>query len=98
MGMEGCKIAPDARYVVLDLQRKMRSTSPGLVYIFNNRVVVGAIITQTINGLLTVVQVFYLPTFYQMAYGYSPVKSGAMILPLTIVQSTAPPGFLNNFH
>lgn len=57
------------------------------MYIFKNRVVVGAGITQTINGFLTVVQVFYLPTFYQLAYGYSPVKSGLLVLPLTIVQS-----------
>lgn len=57
------------------------------VYIFKNRVVVGAILTQTINGFLTVVQVFLLPTFYQLAYGYSPVKSGAMVLPITLIQS-----------
>ncbi|KAF7327302.1 Efflux pump FUS6 [Mycena kentingensis (nom. inval.)] len=57
------------------------------IYIFKQRIVVGAGITQTINGFLTVVQVFYLPTFYQLAYGYSPVKSGLMVLPLTLVQT-----------
>ncbi|KAJ7732120.1 putative MFS transporter [Mycena metata] len=62
------------------------------MYIFKNRVVVGAGITQTINGFLTVVQVFYLPTFYQLAYGYSPVKSGLLVLPLTIVQTAASTG------
>ncbi|GJE91548.1 MFS drug transporter [Phanerochaete sordida] len=55
--------------------------------IFKNSIVVGAAITQFINGFLTMVQVFYLPTFYQMAYGYSPTKSGAMLLPLTVVQT-----------
>ncbi|KAF8600947.1 MFS drug transporter [Ceratobasidium sp. AG-I] len=57
------------------------------VHIFKNRVVVGGIATHTINGFLTVVQVFYLPTFYQTVYGYSGVKSGAMILPIVLVQT-----------
>ncbi|KAJ6560968.1 major facilitator superfamily domain-containing protein [Mycena sp. CBHHK59/15] len=57
------------------------------LYIFKHRIVVGAGITQTINGFLAVVQVFYLPTFYQLAYGYSPVKSGLLVLPLTLVQT-----------
>lgn len=43
--------------------------------------------TQAINGFITVVQTFLLPTFYQLAYGYSPVKSGAMVLPITLVMS-----------
>ncbi|KAJ7470927.1 major facilitator superfamily domain-containing protein [Mycena latifolia] len=62
------------------------------MYIFKKRIVVGAGITQTINGFLTVVQVFYLPTFYQLAYGYSPVKSGLLVLPLTLVQTAASTG------
>ncbi|KAG9080606.1 hypothetical protein FRC06_006361, partial [Ceratobasidium sp. 370] len=57
------------------------------LYIFQNRVVVGGIATHTLNGFLTVVQVFYLPTFYQTVYGYSAVKSGAMILPIVLVQT-----------
>ncbi|KAG9088057.1 hypothetical protein FS749_002457 [Ceratobasidium sp. UAMH 11750] len=57
------------------------------LYIFKNRVVVGGIATHTLNGFLTVVQVFYLPTFYQTVYGYSAVKSGAMILPIVLVQT-----------
>ncbi|KAF7335534.1 Efflux pump FUS6 [Mycena venus] len=62
------------------------------MYIFKKRIVIGAGITQTINGFLTVVQVFYLPTFYQLAYGYSPVKSGLLVLPLTLVQTFASTG------
>ncbi|KAJ7683216.1 cephamycin export protein cmcT [Mycena rosella] len=62
------------------------------MYIFKKRIVIGAGITQTINGFLTVVQVFYLPTFYQLAYGYSPVKSGLLVLPLTLVQTAASTG------
>ncbi|KAG8740675.1 hypothetical protein FRC10_004053 [Ceratobasidium sp. 414] len=59
------------------------------LYIFKIRVVVGGLTTHTLNGFLTVVQVFYLPTFYQTVYGYSAVKSGAMILPIVLVQSTS---------
>ncbi|KAJ7835560.1 MFS drug transporter [Mycena olivaceomarginata] len=62
------------------------------MHIFKQRIVIGAGITQTINGFLTVVQVFYLPTFYQLAYGYSPVKSGLLVLPLTLVQTVASTG------
>lgn len=58
------------------------------VHIFSERVVIGAAITQWINGFLTMVQVFFLPTFYQTVYGYSAVKSGLLLLPLTVVQST----------
>ncbi|KAG9126242.1 hypothetical protein FRC07_004296 [Ceratobasidium sp. 392] len=60
---------------------------PRVVHIFKNRVVVGGIATHTLNGFLTVVQVFYLPTFYQTVYGYSAVKSEAMILPIVLVQT-----------
>ncbi|KAJ6477656.1 major facilitator superfamily domain-containing protein [Mycena sanguinolenta] len=62
------------------------------MYIFKKRVVIGAGITQTINGFLTVVQVFFLPTFYQLAYGYSPVKSGLLVLPLTLIQTATSTG------
>ncbi|CAE6410666.1 unnamed protein product [Rhizoctonia solani] len=57
------------------------------LHIYKNRVVIGGIATHTLNGFLTVVQVFYLPTFYQTVYGYSAVKSGAMILPIVLVQT-----------
>ncbi|ESK82344.1 mfs drug transporter [Moniliophthora roreri MCA 2997] len=57
------------------------------LYIFRQRIVIGAAITHFINGYLTMVQVFYIPAFYQLAYGYSPVKSAALMLTLTVVQT-----------
>ncbi|KAF8643021.1 hypothetical protein AX16_009265 [Volvariella volvacea WC 439] len=57
------------------------------LHIFREPVVIGAAITQFVNGFLTMVQVFFLPTFYQTAYGYSAVKSGLMLLPLTVIQT-----------
>ncbi|KAJ8073752.1 hypothetical protein PM082_012030 [Marasmius tenuissimus] len=57
------------------------------LYIFRQRIVIGAAITHFINGYLTMVQVFYIPSFYQLAYGYSPTKSAAFMLTLTVVQT-----------
>lgn len=57
------------------------------LHIFRNRVVVGACISMFINGWNFVMQVYYIPTFYQLVYGYSATKAGAMLLPLTLVQS-----------
>ena len=42
---------------------------------------------QTINGWLFLSQTFYIPQFYQLAYGYSALKAGALLLPLTVAQS-----------
>ena len=40
-----------------------------------------------INGWLFVTQVYYLPSFYQLAYGLSALKSGALLLPITLTQT-----------
>jgi hypothetical protein len=47
----------------------------------------GACLTMFVNGWNFVVQVYYIPTFYQLAYGYSAVKAASLLLPLTLVQS-----------
>ena len=47
----------------------------------------GACLTMFVNGWNFVTQVYYIPTFYQLAYGYSAVKAGALLLPLVLVQS-----------
>lgn len=40
-----------------------------------------------VNGWNFLVQVYYIPSFYQLVYGYSAVKSGALLLPITLTQS-----------
>lgn len=40
-----------------------------------------------INGWNFVMQVYYVPSFYQLVYGYSATKSGALLLPITIIQT-----------
>ncbi len=47
----------------------------------------GACLTMFVNGWNFVVQVYYIPTFYQLVYGYGPVKAGTLLLPLVLMQS-----------
>lgn len=57
------------------------------VHIFRSSLVVGACLTMFINGWLFVTQVYYIPSFYQLVYGMSAVKSGALLLPITLTQT-----------
>ncbi|KAI0015957.1 MFS general substrate transporter [Xylariomycetidae sp. FL0641] len=57
------------------------------LHIFKSKIVNGACITMAINGWNFVVQVYYIPTFYQLAYSYSATRAGAMLLPITLVQT-----------
>lgn len=42
-----------------------------------------------INGWNFVMQVYYIPSFYQLVYGYSATKAGAMLLPITLLQTAS---------
>ncbi|KAJ4992365.1 MFS drug transporter [Stagonosporopsis vannaccii] len=55
--------------------------------IFTSKVVNGALLTMFINGWNFLVQIYYIPSFYQLVYGYSAVKSGALLLPITLTQT-----------
>ncbi|KAL1609639.1 hypothetical protein SLS59_001148 [Nothophoma quercina] len=57
------------------------------VNVFKSRVVNGATLTMFINGWNFLVQVYYIPSFYQLIYGFSAVKSGALLLPITLTQT-----------
>lgn len=57
------------------------------VHIFKGRIVNGTCLTMFINGWNFLVQIYYIPTFYQLVFGYSTVKAGAMLLPITLMQS-----------
>ncbi|KAJ0120632.1 mfs drug transporter [Diaporthe amygdali] len=57
------------------------------LYIFRQKMVNGACITMFINGWNFVAQVYYIPTFYQLAYGYSTVHAASLLLPLTLMQT-----------
>ncbi|CAG9976010.1 unnamed protein product [Clonostachys byssicola] len=59
------------------------------VDIFRSRMTAGACITMFINGWNFVVQVYYIPTFYQLVYSYGATKAGVMLLPITLVQTAS---------
>lgn len=61
------------------------------MHIFKGRIVNGSCLTMFINGWNFLVQVYYIPTFYQLVFGYSTVRSGAMLLPITLMQSKLSP-------
>ena len=57
------------------------------LHIFKSRMVIGASLTMFINGWNFLVQVYYIPSFYQLVFNYSSTKAGAMLLPVTLMQS-----------
>ncbi|CAG8948605.1 unnamed protein product [Penicillium salamii] len=71
-----------------------KGTSTPLVpmHIFKGRIVNGACLTMFINGWNFLVQVYYIPTFYQLVFGYSTVKAAAMLLPITLMQTVSSTG------
>ncbi|KAI1260514.1 major facilitator superfamily domain-containing protein [Xylariaceae sp. FL1019] len=59
------------------------------LHVFKSKIVNGACLTMAINGWNFVVQVYYIPTFYQLAYGYSATQAGALLLPITLLQTAS---------
>ncbi|KAF4551097.1 Efflux pump-like protein 1 [Elsinoe fawcettii] len=59
------------------------------IYIFKSGLVNGACLTHFINGWNSLVQIYYIPSFYQLALGYAPLRAATMLLPLTITQTVA---------
>ncbi|KAJ6124918.1 hypothetical protein N7471_012235 [Penicillium samsonianum] len=73
-------------------QWKGASTPLVPMHIFQGRIVNGACLTMFINGWNFLVQVYYIPTFYQLVFGYSTVKAAAMLLPITLMQTISSTG------
>ncbi|KAF5018640.1 hypothetical protein F66182_9390 [Fusarium sp. NRRL 66182] len=59
------------------------------LHMFKSKIVNGACLTMAINGWNFVMQVYYIPSFYQLVYGYSATESGAMLLPITLLQTAS---------
>lgn len=57
------------------------------VQMFRSRVVNGACLTMFVNGWNSLVQVYYIPTFYRLVYRYSITRSSLLLLSITLVQS-----------
>lgn len=56
-------------------------------HIFRSPLLCCALLTTFLNGWGFFGQVFYIPTFYQMAYSYSATRSGLLLLPLLMTQA-----------
>ncbi|PYI24323.1 cephamycin export protein cmcT [Aspergillus violaceofuscus CBS 115571] len=59
------------------------------MHIFRSGIVNGACITMFLHGWNILVQLYYIPVFYQLAMGYSALKAAAMLLPITIMASVS---------
>jgi len=56
------------------------------MHIFKHVTVVGVYITMFINGVVFLSSLYYLPQFFQVALGYSPIRSGIFLLPVVVTQ------------
>jgi len=59
------------------------------MHIFKHITVVGVYITMFINGVIYFSCLFYLPQFFQVALGYTPIRSGVFLLPVVVTQVVA---------
>ncbi|KAH0834101.1 MFS general substrate transporter [Lanmaoa asiatica] len=59
------------------------------MYIFKHMTVTGVYIAMFINGFVFFSSLYYLPQFFQVALGYSPIQSGVFLLPVLVSQSFA---------
>ncbi|KAJ5810371.1 uncharacterized protein N7503_002589 [Penicillium pulvis] len=59
------------------------------LHIFRARIVNGCTLTTFIAGWNSMVQLYYIPTFFQLVYNYSTVKAAAMLIPIIVVQTFA---------
>ncbi|EJC99877.1 MFS general substrate transporter [Fomitiporia mediterranea MF3/22] len=59
------------------------------MYIFRHVTVSGVYITMFVNGFVFNSSLYYLPQFFQIALGYSPIRSGVFLLPVLVSQTLA---------
>ncbi|KIK92283.1 hypothetical protein PAXRUDRAFT_147666 [Paxillus rubicundulus Ve08.2h10] len=59
------------------------------MYIFKDITVSGVYVTMFVNGFVFFSSLYYLPQFFQVALGYSPIRSGVFLLPVLVSQSFA---------
>ncbi|KAH8110380.1 MFS general substrate transporter [Phellopilus nigrolimitatus] len=59
------------------------------MYIFRHTTVTGVYITMFVNGFVFNSSLYYLPQFFQVALGYSPIRSGVFLLPVLVSQTIA---------
>ncbi|KAI7966323.1 hypothetical protein MJO29_002071 [Puccinia striiformis f. sp. tritici] len=81
-----CFSAPTAGLFVI-WKWKFASIPVMPLRIFTSPIVCGVLLTQAVNGWAGLSLTFYLPQFYQLIYGYSPLKSACLLIPITVSQT-----------
>jgi len=56
------------------------------MHIFKQTTITGVYIAMFVNGFIFWSSLFYLPQFFQVALGYSPIRSGIFLLPILVPQ------------
>ncbi|KAF8058526.1 major facilitator superfamily domain-containing protein [Lyophyllum atratum] len=59
------------------------------MYIFKHVTVTGVYITMFINGFIFFSSLYYLPQFFQVGLGYTPIRAGIFLIPLLVSQMIA---------
>jgi hypothetical protein len=57
------------------------------LYIFRNGTVASAMATTFMSGTCFYATLYYLPQYFQVVLGASPIRSGVLLLPLVLVQT-----------
>ncbi|THV06972.1 MFS general substrate transporter [Dendrothele bispora CBS 962.96] len=59
------------------------------MYIFKHATVTGVYITMFVNGFVFFSTIYYIPQFFQVALGYTPLRAGIFLIPVVIGQMVA---------
>ncbi|KZP14152.1 MFS general substrate transporter [Athelia psychrophila] len=59
------------------------------MHIFKHKTVTGVLICMFVNGFIFYSSLFYLPQFFQVALGFSPIRAGTFVLPIPLGLSVA---------
>ncbi|EEB94888.1 hypothetical protein MPER_06227, partial [Moniliophthora perniciosa FA553] len=59
------------------------------MYIFKHMTVCGVNLVMFVNGFAFFSALYYLPQFFQVVLGYSPIRGGLLLIPILISQMVA---------
>ncbi|KAL0575837.1 hypothetical protein V5O48_006127 [Marasmius crinis-equi] len=59
------------------------------MYIFKHSTVCGVYIVMFVNGFWFFSALYYLPQYFQVVFGYSPIRAGTFLIPVVISQMVA---------
>ncbi|RKF62436.1 Efflux pump dotC [Erysiphe neolycopersici] len=86
---KGAQLPVLPREIVLSFFKPTKLLMHFTVKMFNSRMVQATTVTTFTCGWNYFVQIFFIPSFYQLAYGYTPLRAAAMLLPIVVVQTVS---------